>query len=371
MKRIALIYGGVSREHEISLLSAVHVYHALCERSYPVTLLFQSKSGTLFLQDNPDNTTESLPQDCSEHRMLLCAAGKGLFDALGKSVEIDLAIPILHGKKGEDGVFQGFLEVCGIPYISTSLLGSSVGMYKNIAKALASSQGIPVLPAVLISRREILKGEIYAHTLSPFSASAEVGEGCSLSELYRLLVHHFSSHLIIKPDDEGSSIGVLEISGENEEFFLKALNEVMKITDRILIEPYLEDKIEVECAVIADEGFVVSDPVIIDKGGACLSYHTKYETEEALDDGSIRLDDMTVQLVQSHSLHLAHLFQVGGFARIDFFVSRSDESIYFNEINTIPGMTAKSVFPKMADQCGYPLPDLFSQLIEKEEAWNR
>ena len=228
------------------------------------------------------------------------------------------------------------------------------------------------LPFIYLTREDVR--EYLGGTRIPLRIKHLLGKESDTEPTYENLLHalisRFGDHLIIKPEDGGSSVGVNELNGSDAQTFRSALDGVLQISDRVLIEPFMTDRLEVECSVLEDSGWVVSTPVIIDKGGTLLTYHTKYEAEESLDNPEAVIPDHVAQQIQDYCLTLAQALEVEGFARIDFFVGKSSTEIFFNEINTLPGMTDRSVFPAMTASCGYPLRDLLVMLIERQP-WNR
>ncbi len=365
-KRIAIIYGGVGEEHEVSLLSALNVYRALeSEPAYTLIPIYLSHSGTFYEQHAPEEKMMRAEESSSALRV---KPPHGFLRPDGSPLHIDVTVPVVHGTGGEDGQLQGFLRTSGIRCIASGVLPSAVGMHKSVAKRLAASHGVPVLPFVLVTGRDIR--DYLEGTRIPLRIGDLLGKGAHTDASYENLLHalimRFGSHLIIKPEDGGSSVGVNELRGSDVDRFRSALRDVLKISDRVLIEPFMTDRLEVECSVLEDSGWVVSTPVIIDKGGTLLTYHTKYEVEESLDNPEAAIPDQSAQQIQDYCLTLAQALEIEGFARIDFFVGKSSTEIFFNEINTLPGMTGRSVFPAMAASCGYPLRDLLVMLIERE-----
>ena len=300
----------------------------------------------------------------SEHPSVSCIP-------ISLPLNIDVVVPVVHGTGGEDGLLQGFLRTTGVPCIASGVLPSAIGMHKSIAKTLAASHQVPVLPFILLTGRDIghyLDGTRVSLRIRELLGDTEHAEP-SYETLSRALKRRFGDHLIIKPDDEGSSIGVNELKAYDAEQLSSALRNVLSVSDRVLIEPFMSDRLEVECSVVEDDGWIVSSPVIIDKGGEPLSYHTKYEVEESLDTPEAVISEHIASQVQQYCLTLAEILEVEGFARIDFFVGKNSTRIYFNEINTLPGMTGRSVFPAMVASCGYPLGELLGMLIERT-LWN-
>ncbi|MBN2861148.1 MAG: hypothetical protein JXK93_12855, partial [Sphaerochaetaceae bacterium] len=273
MKRVAIIYGGVGEEHEVSLLSALRVYRAL-ESSYTLIPIYLSGSGHFYQQSAP---TEHMMCEEDHSSSLLVRAPHGFFHSDLSPLSIDVVVPVIHGTGGEDGLLQGFLRITGVPCIASGVLPSAIGMHKSIAKTLAASHQVPVLPFALLTRKDI------EHYLNSTRVSLRIGELLGHSDpaepsyenLSRALKRRFGDHLIIKPDDEGSSIGVNELNAFDAEHLISALSDVLSVSDRVLIEPFMPDRLEVECSVVEDDGWVVSTPVIIDKGGEPLTYHTK------------------------------------------------------------------------------------------------
>ncbi len=366
MKNVAIIYGGMSDEHEISILSAFSVYAALADHPYALSFIYLSRSGALYEQGEPQRG--QMRSEEHSDTLLSITPSKGIFRKDGTKLFVDIAIPIVHGKGGEDGALQGFLSFCLIPFISSGILGSSIGMHKSVAKRLAMAEGVPVLPSILLKKKDL---DLFRNfQITTENLAGVVGSQMEPSSLYETLTEvirtRLGGNIICKPDDEGSSIGLFSITDLDELQLEKALNGVFQVSDRALIEPFMTDRIEVECGVIEDGAWLVSEPVIIDKGGIPLTYHTKYEVAESLESHGVSIDEKIKERVQAYALTLAEVLQIEGFSRIDFFVGKTSGEIYFNEINTLPGMTARSAFPAMTDSLGYPLGNLLALLIERK-----
>jgi len=367
MKRVAIIYGGVGEEHEVSLLSALRVYSAL-ETTYILIPIYLSRGGHFYEQSAP---TEHMMRKEDPGSSLLVKAPFGFFHSDGSPLSIDVVVPVVHGTGGEDGLLQGFLRTTGIPCIASGVLASAIGMHKSIAKTLAASHQVPVLPFTLLTGKDIrhyLDGSGVSLRIRDLLGYTGLAEP-SYAKLSSALKERFGDHLIIKPDNEGSSIGVNELKAFDTEQLASVLRDVLSVSDRVLIEPFMPDRLEVECSVVEDSGWIVSTPVIIDKGGEPLTYHTKYEVKESLDNPEAFIPENICSQVQHYCLTLAEILEVEGFARIDFFVGKHSGEIYFNEINTLPGMTGRSVFPAMVESSGYPLRELLGMLIERT-LWN-
>lgn len=334
---VALIYGGVSVEHVVSCRSAVSVSQELTASGYKVMPIAISREGHWSLKENASLDSS---YDDSKKVAVVPAAGLTLN---GEPLEVDVVFPVTHGTKGEDGCLQGLLELAGLPYVGSGVLASSVGMHKSITKRVCEEFGIPTLPSVLIKR-----GQPYA----PRAIADLLGQA-----------------LIVKPEDGGSSVGVIPLEKATGGHLREAVEEVFNYTNRILIEPYLLAVKEVECAVITNKGKYLSSPagLVVNpvNNSGFLNYQQKYlSSNQAYIEVPAPIGKTLSLKITEMAQTIASAVAVEGYARVDFFIDK-DGKIWFNEINTLPGLTSKSHFPLLAEVMGYPYPRLLSHLIEE------
>ena len=365
--RVALMYGGISHEHEISLLSGERVYRELIKKEFSVTPIFIAKSGKWYIQDNEENSPLCVGED-PENLLFLLPSG-GIYHK-GVHLQLDVAIPITHGKGGEDGILQGLLEIIHMPYIGPSPHSSMMGMHKRVAKLIAQEASIPVVPHISLSLYD--STQLTSHCSISKNIAHIVGYSeykmSTLSDLFSVITSRLGSSLIIKAEDEGSSVGVEVFREESEESFYEKLMKVFTYSSLVLVESYISNMVEIECGVFKGDHIIASNPKVIanpkTENPHFLSYTQKYFSAFPFSiDSSFPLSHSISSLIKEHATRMSELLLIEGFARCDFFYQKETQSIFFNEINTIPGLTNTSIYPLLMEEIGYPLGDLLTLLI--------
>ena len=352
--RVAVLFGGRSAEHEISLLSARFVVESLDRSKYEPILVGIDKAGRWLLQDEAlllsaarDPRLVKLNQ--SMPGVMLAPhpaeAGANLLRSganPGAPFAVDVIFPVLHGPMGEDGTVQGLLELSGVPYVGAGVLGSAVGMDKDVMKRLLLQAGLPVLPYETLRRSEW-----------------EAAPDAALARLAALGFPQF-----VKPANLGSSVGVSRALREGE--LTPALEYAFEFDDKLVIEAGLDHPREVECAVLGGDVPRASVPgeITIDHPDGYYSYAAKYV------DGSgvttkipANLTPAQVEEVQRLALATFETLECDGLARVDLFLDQRG-ALYVNEINTLPGFTNISMFPKLWQASGVPAAELMTILID-------
>ncbi len=328
-----VLCGGESGEHEVSLQSANSIIKHIPKDHYRVVQVGISKTGEwltgdpLLVNEN-DPATISLANNLEPVRL-----EKGHLNG----EKIDAVFPIIHGTYGEDGCLQGFLQMQHVPFVGSGVLGSAVGMDKDIMKRLLLFDGINC------AKHQIIYS--WQETWPSYEEiAAELGE-----------------ILFIKPCNLGSSIGISKCRNKDE--YKKAISFAFQFDTKVLIEEYIEGR-EIEVSVLGNENAEVSVPGEIIPGGDFYSYDSKY-----IDSNSTVLK-IPAQLKPEISKEIREiakkafcLLELSGLSRIDFFV-KADGSIWLNEVNTLPGFTNISMYPKLWETSGIPYPDLIHQLIQ-------
>jgi len=308
-KRVAVIYGGRSGEHEVSLRSAKSIIDALDPDKYKVLHYLISKEGKW-------SPRPIVPEPHG-------------------NPEIDVVFPALHGTFGEDGTLQGLLELAGLPYVGAGVLASSVSMDKEVMKRLAKERGLPVVDYLVFS-----------------SAELKDSDGiCS----------KFEFPVFVKPANLGSSVGISKAHNCVE---LKSALELAASFDRkIIVERGIEGR-EFECAVLGNEDPIASVPCEILPSREFYDYDDKYLLEKA---GTVIPADLppeqTAEL-QRLAVECYRAVECEGLARVDFLLETASNQLFINEINTLPGFTSISMYPKMWEHSGLPMPKLVDRLIE-------
>jgi D-alanine-D-alanine ligase len=344
-KVVGILFGGKSAEHEISLLSAKNIYEAIDRDKFEPVLIGIDKKGRWLLNDaqkfllNSDNPSlVSLNTDGKivalkpESHGLLSADTANTFEAF----RLDAVFPILHGPFGEDGVIQGFLKLADIPFVGAGVLGSAVGMDKDAMKRLLRDAGI------LIGKFITLK----SHEAIPAFSEIETSLG---------------NPVFIKPANMGSSVGISKV--RNEEEYITAVKNAFQYDTKIVIEEYIAGR-EIECAVLGNEEPVASVPGEIIPTHDFYSYDAKYLDENgAVLEIPAKLDEETKKQIQKLSVKIFQTLSCEGLSRVDFFL-KENGVIIANEINTMPGFTKISMYPKMWEASGISYTELITRLIE-------
>ena len=347
MKKVGILFGGKSAEHEISLLSAKNIFEAMDRTKFEPVLIGIDKTGRWLLNDvsqfllnadnpalvklNPNGKPAALRPDDSG---LLSAEGAG-------NINLDAVFPILHGPFGEDGTIQGFLKLANIPFVGPDVLGSAVGMDKDVMKRLLRDAEIPIGKFLTVK----------SHERPPSFSEIETAFGAAGS----------SSPFFIKPANMGSSVGISKVRSEAE--LTAALKDAFLYDTKIIIEEFIPGR-EIECAVLGNEEPIASVPGEIVPTHDFYSYDAKY-----IDDNGAsltipaELDADTTKRIQNLAVKVFKTLCCEGLSRVDFFLKSSGE-IIVNEINTIPGFTKISMYPKMWEASGISYTELITRLIE-------
>ena len=342
--RVGILFGGKSAEHEISLLSAKNVIDALDRDRYEPVLIGIDKSGRwvtsepskfLLNSGNPKlialNKAESkgvalVPQ--SEGRLT------GL-DAAGLDENVDVVFPILHGPLGEDGAVQGLLKLANVPFVGAGVLGSAVGMDKDVMKRLLRDADLPVPKFLVFSRGE--------------------------KPAFDVVVKYLGMPMFVKPANLGSSVGISK--AKDEAGFHKAVQDAFRYDRKIIVEESITGR-EIECAVLGNDEPKASIPGEIIPSHEFYSYEAKYiDADGAKLEIPAKLDAATEKRVQEMAVKVFKTLNCEGMGRVDFFLKK-DGSLYVNEINTIPGFTKISMYPKLWEASGIGYTELIGKLIE-------
>lgn len=341
--RVGIIFGGKSAEHEVSLQSAKNVIDALDKNKYEAILIGIDKTGKWFLNDESKfllNVTDpKLIKLNNEKReeVTLAPEGRGSLTNLGTNKidkKIDIAFPILHGPFGEDGTMQGLLKLAGIPFVGAGVLGSAVGMDKEITKRLLRDAGINI--GKFLSGRE--------NYLPSFME----------------VVNKIGRPFFVKPANMGSSIGINKVKSEEE--FGTAVEDAFKYDRKILFEEFISGR-EIECAVLGNDNPIASVPGEIISNHDFYSYEAKYIDENgAILEIPAKLSLEMAHKIQDMSVNVFKALECEGLARVDFFVTENNE-IFVNEINTMLGFTKISMYPKLWEASGISYSKLIDKLI--------
>jgi len=344
--RIGILFGGRSAEHEVSVQSAKNILQAINKEKYEVVLIGIDKEGRWRLKKTSELSL--LSEGSSISRLNREDEGAVLIPEKKESnllpffserelKKVDVVFPVLHGPYGEDGTIQGLLELANIPYVGAGVLGSATGMDKDVMKRLLREAGIPVVRFLTFNR----------------SSLKEIDFGRVRDEL--------GLPLFVKPANLGSSIGMNKI--KKKEQFQPALKEAFQYDNKILIEEYIKGR-EIECSVLGNHDPVASLPGEILPQHEFYSYKAKYvDAQGAILEIPAKLSPTLTGEIQNLSLRAFKVMCCQGMARVDFFL-KNNEEIIVNELNTIPGFTRISMYPKLWEASGIPYPKLIDRLIQ-------
>ena len=351
--RVAVLFGGRSAEHEISLLSARFVVSALDRDRFDPVLVGIDKSGRWLLQEealllaaardprlaklNPDRPDVALVAHPSE------GGDASLAIAGGPPTGLDVVFPVRHGPLGEDGCVQGLLELAGVPYVGAGVLGSAVGMDKDVMKRLLAAAELPMVPYRTIRR------PAWDRARDAEITAAEATAG-------------YPS--FVKPANMGSSVGVSRATSREE--LARAVDLAFEYDTKVIVEQGVPNAREVECSVLGNDEPIASIPgeIRIDHADGFYSYAAKYLDETG---ATIRipadLSPAQATAVQLLAIETFRALECAGLARVDFFLSPAGD-LYVNEINTLPGFTAISMYPKLWEASGVSAKELVSRLVD-------
>ncbi|MBQ7364428.1 MAG: D-alanine--D-alanine ligase [Clostridia bacterium] len=338
---VLCLFGGVSEEHEVSLTSARSVLSVIDRDKYAIVAVGITKEGRwLLYEGDVDHLTKEEWQLYATKEVFLQPSVSGavlkVAEDAGLSLSFDAVFPIMHGKNAEDGTLQGLLSLYGVKYVGCDCLSSAVCMDKATTKMILKNHGIPQAAAMAVEKRDI---EAMPERLT---AASEV----------------LGYPVFVKPSASGSSCGVSRVNTPAE--LLPALHKALKSDRRVLIEEYIRGA-EVEVAILGNEELFVATPGEIAPNSEFYDYETKYYTDTATYHIPARISATATAKVQSYAKKIYRALGCRGLARVDFFVD--GERVVFNEINTMPGFTSISMYPKMMEASGISYPELIDRLV--------
>lgn len=361
---IVLLYGGRSGEHEISLISAAAVVRGL-DKAHSVKLISVAKDGKWYLEADslleeiraqPEAALAVHPDPARQLSVVPSGGRDGAFVAGGKAIPCDVAFPVMHGSYSEDGSLQGLLEMAGVPYVGCGILASALGMDKESAKLMWQNAGIPVVPYRCLTLADVNDSRVY---------DAKIEEA----------VKALGFPLFVKPCAAGSSDGAGKATNMKELSF--ALMEAFQWDTKVLIEKAIDAR-EVECSVTGNSitGSAGTPETLLKAygPGEIAPKHVFYDYDAKYNDPDgaelkipADLDEEKSSYIKETALKAYRVLNASGMARVDFFIDRAGGNIYLNEINTIPGFTGISMFPKLCGSEGLDFTTLTELLLTQAE----
>jgi len=348
--KVGLIFGGKSGEHEVSFCSASSIIKAIDKDKYTVVPIGITKEGRWISPQDSELALQSGKIEGKNTVILLNdPSGRSLvhidnnqrLDKSSALERLDVIFPVLHGPYGEDGTVQGLLELADIPYVGAGVAASAISMDKDLMKTIFQHRGLPILKWMTIKRKEWQKDK---------------------EKILSLVQDDFKYPLFVKPTNLGSSVGITKVHKKEE--LEKAIDLAASYDRKILVEEGLEEVREIECGVLGNDESQASVVGEVKPAGEFYDYDSKYIDKETQLIVPTDLPDGISKKVQEIALHAFKAVDAAGMARVDFFVSKKVNKIYLSEINTIPGFTSVSMYPRLWEASGIPYSDLIDQLIQ-------
>ena len=343
---VCILFGGMSPEHEVSLRSAESVLNNIDKEKYNIFPVGITKEGDWILFGGkdysmmPKGTWKTHPDN--RRAAISPVRGQGLLSFEGDCVvreRIDVVFPVLHGENGEDGAMQGLLQLAGIPYVGPHIAASAVAMDKTLTKLVADQAGVPQAAWHLVRG-----GDLNNH----------------MDNTLDTLEKRFSYPMFVKPAGTGSSVGVSKAA--DREALSAALVAAAAFDNKILVEEFIRGR-EVEVAVMGNDSPVASICGEIDSGAEFYDYEAKYVTDTSVAYIPARISEEVEEQVREAAVKIYSAIGCQGLSRVDFFVTYEDNRVVFNEINTLPGFTSISMYPKLFAASGIPYSELIDALL--------
>ena len=344
---VCVLFGGMSPEHDVSLRSAESVLNNMDTEKYNVFPVGIAKDGDWILYGSTDYSKLPTGQwlNCPENRRAAISPirGQGLLIFEGDNVireMIEIVFPVLHGENGEDGSVQGLLQLAGIPFVGPHVAASAVSMDKTLTKLVADNAGVKQAAWQLVRA-----AEVRSH----------------MEQVITRLEGKFNYPMFVKPAGTGSSVGVSKAA--DREGLVRALSHAVQFDSKILVEEFIHGR-EVEVAVMGNESPVASVCGEIDSGADFYDYDAKYVTDTSVAYIPARIPAEVEEFVREQAVKIYSAIGCQGLSRVDFFVTYEDNRVVFNEINTLPGFTSISMYPKLFAASGIPYSQIIDNLLK-------
>ncbi len=344
---VCILFGGMSPEHEVSLRSAESVLNNIDTEKYNIFPVGITRKGDWILFTGTDYTMLSSGEwetfEGNRRAAISPVRGQGLLSFEGDCVvreHIDVVFPVLHGENGEDGAMQGLLQLAGIPYVGPHVAASAVSMDKTLTKLVMDQAQIPQAAWHLVRAIELEN---------------------RMDRVLDTIEQRFEYPVFVKPAGTGSSVGVSKARDREE--LKKALTDAAVYDDKILVEEFIHGR-EIEVAVMGNDSPVASVCGEIDSGAEFYDYEAKYITDTSTAYIPARIDEEVAEQVREWAVKAYTALGCQGLSRVDFFVTFEENKVVFNEINTLPGFTSISMYPKLFAASGIPYGQLLDSLLE-------
>lgn len=339
--RVGILFGGKSAEHQVSLQSAKNIIASIDRKKYLPVAIGIDRHGRWHLAQADNFLQRADDMECVrlsvDSPVALIPESQGRLRVLSRPTLkkfVDVIFPVLHGTYGEDGTVQGLLRLANVPFVGAGVLGSAVGMDKDVMKRLLHEAGLPVGRFITLRKRDVISYAKVSRTLGKI--------------------------VFVKPANLGSSIGISKV--KNAKAFRTAVAQAFRYDTKILVEEYLPGR-EIECAVLGNHDLIASVPGEIIPQRDFYSYAAKYlDPDGAKLAIPAQLDRRIVAMVQTLARQTFRVLECAGLGRVDFFLT-NEGKLFINEINTLPGFTSVSMYPKLFEASGISYAELIDRLI--------
>lgn len=346
MIKLGVLFGGKSTEHNVSVVSGTSVITNLDKTKYEIHPIYIDEDGNYYeyTKSIEDIKPLKIDEEITELEQI-----DNIFEYLK---DIDVVFPVLHGLYGEDGTIQGMLELMGKKYVGCHVLASSLCMDKIYAKVIFKNSGINVAKSMYLKKYEdnyiYIDDNFNRVILDKISLASKVSD-------------YLNYPIFIKPSNSGSSVGVSKAS--NSEELITSLEEAFKYDEKVLIEETIIGR-EVECGVLGNDNPVASYVGEVLAAGEFYSYDSKYKNQESVTVIPADIEENLMEEIRNKATKAYLACDCKGLSRVDFFIEKDTNKIILNEINTMPGFTEISMYPKLMEHLGYNYPKLLDKLIE-------
>lgn len=345
-KTVGLLFGGKSGEHEVSLVSGSAIAHNFDRELFDVFPIFISREGRWYGPIALEDIATAAAEQCAEKEIMLAPRPGGILLSVadgGEVGKLDVIFPIVHGTFGEDGILQGLLELADVPYVGAGVAGSAISMDKVVMRKILAYHNIPQVAFTTVLRSQVEK---------------------NVAEAVQQVEEALPYPVFVKPANGGSSVGISKAKDSAE--LMQALQLAARYDRKILVEQGVDVR-EIEISVLGNEAPKVSLPGEIKASNEFYDYKAKYIDNKSVAQIPAELSAETIAAIQKLAVEAYLALECEGFARVDFFVERQTGRIYLNEINTLPGFTEISMYPKLWEAVGLPIARLLTNLVELAE----
>lgn len=348
MINLAVIFGGKSTEHDVSITSGTSVIKNLNKEKYNIFPVYIDKEGTWYKYNKNISEIEIIPVGIGIKEV------EKIDNIIQYLRKMDCIFPVLHGLYGEDGTIQGLFELIGVPYVGCGVLSSSISMDKAYTKVLFDKAKIN--QADYIYAKKI--GDRYIYIDKNFNEQV-----CTISELIKIIENKLNYPMFVKPSNSGSSVGVTKSNNRQE--LENAIKFAGKFDNKILIEQGIDGR-EIECAVFGKDNIITSCLGEILSAEEFYSFGSKYKNSESRTQIPANIDEKLSDEIRMLAKKIFKIVDGKGLSRVDFFVEKNTNKIYINEINTMPGFTQISMYPKLFEATGIEYAQILDMLIDIE-----